>query len=486
MLVLLVSPDAAFLGPHEASLRGEGFEVERMADVYGLPARLADATAGRPALIVLSGAPGAVLKFGVEEARTALPAVRIMVCDSGLGLNDKTRLLNAGADDCQVRLLPEALFLARARNLLRSAARGTGAAPPPELRSTASLTLDTTARRAFTGGKEVVLSRLQFDLLAALTSRRGETCGRDTLVSELLERGHAPDPDRLRACLRSVNDLLQPFGCALLEDADGTLALRPADSKSRRRAAAGRLLASFSAALSNARVYSASHAGVMAALSEVVELARALCREGSRAEVVLSLTPAGMTVDGEVPEPPPGPGDPGTAFLRRFGLSSVGISAQAAAEDLAQLCRASLAPPQMPPRDALDAMLAKASPGSVTVDYSAKRVKEEGRAAIERLAEVLSRNPAGGAALFHPEARLTFKARQKVYKAEGRAQVEAFFSVFPRGLELNVTSCEQSEGGYSAECVVISERYGAAKDLYSFRLQDGLFVSFEAASRLRF
>lgn len=485
MLALLVSPDAAFLDKHEAPLRREGYEVERCREVLDLPARLAEASAQAPSLVVLHGATAAVLAHGIEAARKALPSVRIMVMDAALGLDDKSRLIDAGADDCQSRELPEAIFLARARNLLRSAVRSAGpeAAVPPSLRSAASLSLDTVQRTAFLDGRQVSLTRLQFDVLAGLTARSGEACAREALVADLLEKGHPVDDRRLTACVQSVNALLSPF--ATVEEAQGGFALRAGEMRARLKASAGRLFAAFSGALSNARVYGASHPAVLSSLSEALEQVRVLCDAGGKPEVVVSLSPGGVQVDGLAPDPPPGAADPGTAFLRRFGLASFGVSRGATADDLAQFCRASLAPPQMPPRDALDAMLAKAAPGSLTVDYSAARVKEEGRAVAERLAEVLSRNPAGGAALFHPDGELVFKARQKLYKARGRAEVEAFFSAFPQGLELNVTSCESAEGGFKAECVVISPRYGAAKDFYSFRLQDGLIIFFEAASRLR-
>lgn len=95
--------------------------------------------------------------------------------------------LEAGADDYLVKPLSMAEVAARVRAQLR---RARGFATEPTVLRTGSLELDLGARRCLCDGREVDLTRREFDLLAALLSYPGRNHTRPQLVE--LVWGAAP------------------------------------------------------------------------------------------------------------------------------------------------------------------------------------------------------------------------------------------------------------------------------------------------------
>jgi DNA-binding response OmpR family regulator len=179
--ILLIEDDEPLGRQVAGQLRDAGYETEWLRD--GRDALTHDC---RPyALVVLDlmlpGAHGLdVLKRLREEADTP-----VLVLSALKTAPDKVRALGLGADDYMTKpFWPEEL-IARVRARLRR----------PDLRRGSTLrfgtvTLDLDARRVEEGGREVDLTRAEFDLLAALARRPGAAVSRAWLLENVL------DPDR--------------------------------------------------------------------------------------------------------------------------------------------------------------------------------------------------------------------------------------------------------------------------------------------------
>jgi DNA-binding response OmpR family regulator len=94
---------------------------------------------------------------------------------------DRVTGLRAGADDYIVKPFGVAELHARIEAVMRRASRP--AAPPPVV-SIGPLLVDLSARRVEVAGREVALTRKEFDLLAALARQPGVVVSRDRLLAE--------------------------------------------------------------------------------------------------------------------------------------------------------------------------------------------------------------------------------------------------------------------------------------------------------------
>jgi DNA-binding response OmpR family regulator len=164
-------------------LRHEGFAVELAAD-----GAEAIETARRfvPEVVVLDiGLPG---MDGVEvcrRLRTFTDAYIVMLTGRQEEV-DKLIGLSVGADDYVTKPFSPRELVARIRAMLR---RPRTAAAPGEVRRTGSLEIDMDAREVKVGGAVVELTRIEFDLLAALSERLRVTLTR----GQLLERVWGPN-----------------------------------------------------------------------------------------------------------------------------------------------------------------------------------------------------------------------------------------------------------------------------------------------------
>ena len=164
-------------------LRREGFVVELAAD--GEEAiELAHTFA--PEVIVLDiGLPG---MDGVEvcrRLRTFTDAYIVMLTGREEEV-DKLIGLSVGADDYVTKPFSPRELVARIRAMLR---RPRVTSAPAEIRRVGDLEIDMGAREVKVGGRVVELTRIEFDLLAALSERSRVTLTR----GQLLERVWGPN-----------------------------------------------------------------------------------------------------------------------------------------------------------------------------------------------------------------------------------------------------------------------------------------------------
>lgn len=180
--LLLVEDDDAIAGPLAKGLGREGFDVTRVATG-------ADALAAEPADLVLLdlGLPDL---DGYEVCRRlrAESEVPIIVITARGDEVDRVVGLELGADDYVVKPFGFRELVARIRAVTRRAASRQGsdddAEPDPVLHA-GRVEVDTRTRRATVDGREVTLTRKEFDLLALLAGDPGATRTRDEILEEV-------------------------------------------------------------------------------------------------------------------------------------------------------------------------------------------------------------------------------------------------------------------------------------------------------------
>ena len=178
--ILLVEDDADIALSLRNKLEREGgYEVEVVADG---PSGLARASDAPPELVVLDvNLPG---MDGFEVCRRlrkapATAAVPVIMLTARIGEDDRVRGLDLGADDYITKPFSPKEALARVRAVLRRTERP---AAEGETLADAPLHLDLAQRLVVVDGREVALTRKEFDLLVELVRQRGRVLTRERLL----------------------------------------------------------------------------------------------------------------------------------------------------------------------------------------------------------------------------------------------------------------------------------------------------------------
>ena len=180
--ILIVEDEASIAEPFARLLRREGFETT----VARTAAEALDAArTTEPDLVLLDLAlPDGDGRDVCRVLRGERDVPVIMVTARGTE-TDRVVGLELGADDYVVKPFSGAEVVARIRAVLRRANRGGAPAAPAEPIRVHELDIDLAARRAVLAGRELELSRKEFDLLAELARNAGRVVTREDLMSRV-------------------------------------------------------------------------------------------------------------------------------------------------------------------------------------------------------------------------------------------------------------------------------------------------------------
>jgi DNA-binding response OmpR family regulator len=174
--VLLVEDDPRIAVALEAALRQHGHEVTRVSTAV-------DALAAAPVDLVLLdlGLPD---RDGIEVCRElrARSDVAIIAVTGRHEERERVLGLRSGADDYVVKPFGLAELRARIEAVMRRTMRSTPVRPSFRV---GGLDIDIDARRVTVDGREVALTRKEFELLSALARRPGHAVTREQLLSEV-------------------------------------------------------------------------------------------------------------------------------------------------------------------------------------------------------------------------------------------------------------------------------------------------------------
>ena len=201
--VLVVDDEPQIVRGLRAILRNQGFHV----DVASTKAEALDAAASRPPDVmvldlVLPDGSGVEV---CEEVRrwSTLP---IIVLSAVGDEREKVRALNAGADDYMTKPFGSEELAARLRALLR---RSHDTTTDPTIRA-GDLEIDLARRRVRSGGREVHLTPIEFDILRVLGQHRGRLVIHRKLLQEVWGPGYAEETHYLRVHIAHIRSKIEP------------------------------------------------------------------------------------------------------------------------------------------------------------------------------------------------------------------------------------------------------------------------------------
>jgi DNA-binding response OmpR family regulator len=176
--ILAVDDDPAILRALGRGLRLEGFGVETAGSG---PRALEIAAHGEPDAMVLDVSmpemSGIEVCVALRSRGSEIPVLMLSALDD---VADRVAGLAAGADDYVVKPFDLAELVLRLRALLRRAGRVPGAVV-----RVGSLAVDPAARRAALGGRDLELTRREFDLLEVLACNVGIVLSRTVLLERV-------------------------------------------------------------------------------------------------------------------------------------------------------------------------------------------------------------------------------------------------------------------------------------------------------------
>jgi two-component system response regulator PrrA len=177
-LVLVVDDEASVRQALERALRLEGFAVQTAA---GGEEALASVAARPPSVIVLDVAmPDLDGVSVVRRLRAAGLVVPVCILSARDEVDDRVAGLQAGADDYLVKPFALAELTARLQALLRR--RGSDGTSP---RIVGELTVDPRRHVAVRAGRDLDLTRREFELLDAFVRHPGLVLSREQLLRQV-------------------------------------------------------------------------------------------------------------------------------------------------------------------------------------------------------------------------------------------------------------------------------------------------------------
>ena len=207
-MIHVVEDDAGVRELELYALRQAGFEAEGFAEPSAFREALKTTLPDAVILdVMLPGEDGiSILRSLRRETRTRrLPVILVTARDAEM---DKVRGLDEGADDYLTKPFGVMELLARVRALLRRS----GEAAPEECLTLGDVTLDRARHRVTAGGAEVVLTHMDFELLAFLMAHAGKAVTREVLLDDVWGIAYAGDTRTVDVHIRTLRQKLGASG----------------------------------------------------------------------------------------------------------------------------------------------------------------------------------------------------------------------------------------------------------------------------------
>ncbi len=203
-LVLVVEDEPAIVRFLRTSLQDNGFDVLEAATA----ARALElAAAKKPDVVLLDlGLPDMDGLIALKRLRQWSSAPVIILSARGQE-GDKISALDSGADDYLTKPFGVAELMARLRVALRHAEKA--GRPRDPVYEHAGLKVDLAARRVWMKKKEVHLSPLQYDLLAALAANAGRVVGQKQLLKEVWKDSPDATPESVRFVVHQLRHKIE-------------------------------------------------------------------------------------------------------------------------------------------------------------------------------------------------------------------------------------------------------------------------------------
>ncbi|MGN0777539.1 MAG: winged helix-turn-helix domain-containing protein [Aristaeellaceae bacterium] len=207
-MIHVVEDDAGVRELELYALRQAGYEAEGFAEPEAFRAALRTALPDAVILdVMLPGEDGvSVLRSLRREPRTRrLPVMLVTARDAEM---DKVRGLDEGADDYLTKPFGVMELLARIRALLRRS----GESSAEECLTLGDVVLDRARHRVTAGGQEVVLTHMEFELLAFLMRHAGRAVTREVLLDDVWGMAYAGDTRTVDVHIRTLRQKLGDSG----------------------------------------------------------------------------------------------------------------------------------------------------------------------------------------------------------------------------------------------------------------------------------
>jgi len=205
--VLVVEDDRAIADAVTYALQKEGMHAE-IAETLALARPKLGTVAVVVLALVLTDGSGFTL---LQESHRQQTPPRVLVLTSRDEEVDCVAALEAGADDFVTKPFSPRALVARVRAVAR---RGAASAEPvPTMRKVGdALFIDAGARRVAYGKAEVVLTKIEFDLLDALATTPGRVLTRDQLLEKVWGNDFALTPRTVDSHVKAVRRKLELAG----------------------------------------------------------------------------------------------------------------------------------------------------------------------------------------------------------------------------------------------------------------------------------
>jgi two-component system OmpR family response regulator len=183
--VLVIEDEPGIVDFVARGLEAEGFEVETVLD--GAEGERLALRGGFDAIVLDLMLPGRSGMEVLASVRTAMPSLPVIVLTARGEIEDRVAGLEAGAVDYLVKPFSMAELVARVRAQLRAIAEISTSTIEAE-----GIEVDLLTRKVRRGGRTVLLSTTEFELLTFLIRHHGQVVSREAILSSVWGYEHDP------------------------------------------------------------------------------------------------------------------------------------------------------------------------------------------------------------------------------------------------------------------------------------------------------